>query len=257
MSSQHCGIKKSFLNSTKPEYTASSNQPFCLFHASNQTFGVRTSPLRLSEETAETVDTVEKVVEEAVEEVVEKSVGAGGKLVAIKEENVEFTAGIIGGIAGFAIGGPVIGAIGAAAANYAAKTDNEVSDIISAVSKSSIEVYNYLVKLDDRYELLTKAKASLESALAKLKSNESVDNETVKKVEAALATTTAKISEINEEYDVVGAGVTAFGVFGDLIEKAVTKAGELNEEYKLTDKALTSLNKASTLAKEKAAEVSK
>merc|ERR1712071_701770 len=213
------------------------------------TFGVRTSPLRLSEETAETVETVE--------EVVEKSVGAGGKLVAIKEENVEFTAGIIGGIAGFAIGGPVIGAIGAAAANYAAKTDNEVSDIISAVSKSSIEVYNYLVKLDDRYELLTKAKASLESALAKLKSNESVDNETVKKVEAALATTTAKISEINEEYDVVGAGVTAFGVFGDLIEKAVTKAGELNEEYKLTDKALTSLNKASTLAKEKAAEVSK
>ena len=64
----------------------------------------------------------------------------------------------------------------------------------------------------------------------------SVDPETVKKVEDALANTKSKIKEINDEYDLVGAGQTALGVVGDLVEKAVKKAGELNEEYALTDK---------------------
>lgn len=58
----------------------------------------------------------------------------------------------------------------------------------------------------------------------------------MKKVEDALANTQSKINEINEEYDLVGAGQTALGVVGDLVEKAVKKAGDLNEEYMLTDK---------------------
>ena len=37
-------------------------------------------------------------------------------IVAINEETVEFTAGLLGGAAGFIIGGPVLGAVGAAAA---------------------------------------------------------------------------------------------------------------------------------------------
>ncbi len=64
----------------------------------------------------------------------------------------------------------------------------------------------------------------------------SVNPETVKKVEDALANTSSKIKEINDEYDLVGAGQTALGVVGDLVEKAVKKAGEVNEEYQLTDK---------------------
>lgn len=174
----------------------------------------------------------------------------GGKLVPIKEETVEFTAGILGGVAGFALGGPVLAAIGAAAANYASKTENEVSDVISAVSKSSIQVYNYLTTLDEKYEILQKAKSSLDSALAKLEKQDNVDPETVEKVKKALATTKSKISEVNDEYDLVGGGVTALGVVGDLVEKAIKKAGELNEEYKLSDKAKEALKTAVDKAKE-------
>lgn len=167
----------------------------------------------------------------------------------IKEETVEFTAGILGGVAGFALGGPVFAAIGAAAANYASKTESDVSDVISAVSKSSIQVYNYLSTLDEKYEILNKAKGSLQSALEKLKSQESVDPATIEKVERALASTKAKIAEVNDEYDLVGGGVTALGVLGDLVEKAVKKAGELNEEYKLTNKAQEALKSAVEKAK--------
>ncbi len=170
-------------------------------------------------------------------------------IVPINEETVEFTAGILGGVVGFAIGGPVLGAIGAAAANYATKTDAEVGEILSAVSKTSIEIFNYFSKLDSKYELLDKAKTQLENALEKVKSSESANPETIEKIEKALSSTNSKIKEINDEYDLVGVGLTALGVVGDLVEKAVIKAGELNEEYQLSSKATAALAEAVEKAK--------
>jgi len=182
-----------------------------------------------------------------------------GKLIPIKEETVQFTAGVLGGVAGLAIGGPLLAAIGAAIANYVSKLggENEASTIVSAVSKTSLEVYNYLAKVDAKYELVSKAQESLENSLKKLKESDTVDPETVKKVETALTNTTSKLKEINEEYDLVGAGVTALGVVGDLVEKAVSKAGELNEEYKLSDKALAAVKEAVEKAKTAASEIPK
>jgi hypothetical protein len=176
----------------------------------------------------------------------------GGSLVPIKEETVEFTAGIVGGVVGFAVGGPVLGAIAAAAANYASKMDNDVSQVVSAVSKSSIQIYNYLTQLDSKYAILSKAQASLEDSLSKLKAQGNVNPDTIAKVESALSSTKSKISELNDEYDLVGAGTTALGVIGDLVEKAVAKAGELNEEYKISDKAKDALSGAVSKAKDAA-----
>jgi hypothetical protein len=176
----------------------------------------------------------------------------GGDLVPIKEETVEFTAGLLGGAVGFTIGGPILGLITAAAANYVSKSEGDASEVVSAVSKTSIEIYNYLIKLDNKYEILDKAKKSLEEAADKLKKSPNVDQEALDKVEAALATTKNKIEEVNDEYDLVGAASTALGVVGDLVEKAIKKAGELNEEYALTDKAKTALASAVDKAKAKA-----
>lgn len=178
---------------------------------------------------------------------------AGGKLVAIKEETVEFTAGLIGGAAGLVIGGPVLGAIGAAAANYVSKSEDDAGELVGTVSKSAIEVYNYLATLDNKYELLSKAQGSLQDALEKVKAQEKVDEEAIQKIEDALAATTAKIEEVNDEYDLVGSGMTALSVVGDLVEKTVAKVQELNEEYQLTDKAKDALTTAVDKAKDAAA----
>lgn len=174
-----------------------------------------------------------------------------GGLVPIKEDTIEFTAGLLGGAAGFIIGGPVLGALGACIANYAAKNGEEIGDITQAVSKTSIEIFNYLLKLDSKYEVLTKAQDSLGEAIGKVKANGNVQPETLDKLESAYESTTTKINEINEEYDLVGSGMTALGVVGDLVEKAIKKAGELNDEYKLTDKALESVNTAVSSASKK------
>jgi hypothetical protein len=209
--------------------------------APSQRVFVRPSGLRMSEESA--APTKPKPA---------PAKSSGGSLVPIKEETVEFTAGILGAVAGFAIGGPVLAAIGAAAANYASKSESEISDVVSAVSKSSIQIYNYLATLDEKYDILQKAKGSLDSALTKLKAQENVDPATIDKVEKALESTKTKIAEVNDEYDLVGGGMTALGVLGDLVEKAVKKVGELNEEYKLTDKAQEALKSAVEKAKEAA-----
>mmetsp|Transcript_14487 Transcript_14487/g.31855 ORF Transcript_14487/g.31855 Transcript_14487/m.31855 type:complete len:185 (+) Transcript_14487:486-1040(+) len=177
----------------------------------------------------------------------------GSSMVPIKEETVEFTAGIIGGAVGLVIGGPVVAAIGAAAANYASKVEGETGTVIGSVSKTAIEVYNYLTQLDAKYEVLKTAQSKLEESLEKVKA-QNADSATIQQIEDALGGVTSKISEINDEYDIVGAGVTALGVVGDLVEKAVKKASELNEEYQLTDKATSALADASSKAKSKVTE---
>jgi hypothetical protein len=181
-----------------------------------------------------------------------KKASEGGALVPVKEETIEFTAGILGGIAGLALGGPLLGVIGAAAANYVSKMDGDATDIVQSVSKASIDVFNYLANLDRKYEVLDNAKKSLQKSLDKLKEQETVDPQTVSKVENALKNTNAKIKEINDEYDLVGGATTALGVIGDLVEKAIKKAGEFNEEYQLSAKAKESLSKAVDKAKEAA-----
>eukprot|EP00549_Striatella_unipunctata_P012468 CAMPEP_0118697822 /NCGR_PEP_ID=MMETSP0800-20121206/14780_1 /TAXON_ID=210618 ORGANISM="Striatella unipunctata, Strain CCMP2910" /NCGR_SAMPLE_ID=MMETSP0800 /ASSEMBLY_ACC=CAM_ASM_000638 /LENGTH=227 /DNA_ID=CAMNT_0006597417 /DNA_START=141 /DNA_END=824 /DNA_ORIENTATION=- len=178
----------------------------------------------------------------------------GGALVPLKEETVEFTAGILGGVAGFAIAGPLGGAIAATTANYISKTDTDVSEIVTAVSKSTIQIYNYLSKIDTKYELLKKASDSLEKAIDKVKSNPSVDPAVLEKLETSLATTKGKIEEINGEYDLVGSGVTALGVVGELVESAIKKAGELNSDYQLTDKAISAVTSAVDKVKTKVSE---
>merc|ERR1712228_337207 len=111
---------------------------------------------------------------------------------------------------------------------------------------------NYFNKLDQKYELLDGAKNTLSNTLDKIKSSGKTDPEVIEKVEKALESTTSKIKEINEEYDLVGATTTALGAAGELVERAVAKAGELNEDYKLSDRALDSLKKGVDMAKEKA-----
>lgn len=176
----------------------------------------------------------------------------GGALVPISEESVQFTAGVIGGVAGFALAGPVGATIGAGFANFASKTEEDVGEIIQNLSKTSLEVYNYMVKLDNKYTVLKKAQGALQSSYDSIKDTDSVDPETLAKVEKALADTTSKIGEINDEYDIVGAGLQALGIVGDITEKAVLKTVELNKEYKLTDKGIEAVKRLVDKVKESA-----
>ena len=164
----------------------------------------------------------------------------GGALVPVKEENIQFTAGVIGGAVGFTLAGPLGGAIAAGFTNYVSrqKDDEVIGEVFTNLSKTTLEVVNYVNALNEKYTVLNKAQSALEASYDKLKGQEKVDTESLAKVEKALSDTRGKITEINDEYDIVGAGFQALGIVGDVTEKAVKKSIELNEEYKITDKGI-------------------
>jgi len=163
-------------------------------------------------------------------------------LVPVNEATIEFTSGLLGGALGFAVGGPVLAAIVAAATNYVSKNDEgEVSEIVQTVSKSTIQVYNYFAKLDAKYEVVDGARKNLQNTLDDLKNNEKIDPKVIEQTEKALEATKARLDDLNKEYDFVNAGSVAFGVVGDLVEKAVNTIGDFNSEYGLTDRAKNSI----------------
>lgn len=162
-----------------------------------------------------------------------------GALVAINQENIEFTAGVLGAVLGLLVGGPYLAAIGAAAANLASKAEGNV---VGTISKSGIEVLNTLIGFNAQYGVLDKAGTAVSGAVDKLKTSDAVDQESFAKIEEALGKAKAKVTEVNDEYDLVGAVMTALGVVGDVVEKTAKTAGELNEQYQLTSKAKDALD---------------
>jgi len=163
-------------------------------------------------------------------------------LVPVNEASIEFTSGLLGGALGFAVGGPVLAAIVAAATNYVSRNNKgEVTEIVQTVSKSTIQVYNYFAKLDAKYEMLEGARKSLQNALDDLEKSKTVDPKVVEQTEKALENTKKRLEDLNREYDFVNAGSVAFGVVGDLVEKAVNTIGDFNSEYQLTERARISI----------------
>lgn len=160
-------------------------------------------------------------------------------IVPVNESTIEFTSGLIAGIVGLALAGPVGGAVAALAANYASRTqgDLDAGDVIRSVSKSAIQVYNYLSRLDDKYRGLEKARESLAAAYKQLESEPNADPLYLRRIEQSLERTAARMRELNEKYDLVDSGFVALGVVGDLVEITLNKIDEVNGKYKLTDRA--------------------
>merc|ERR1719281_88605 len=168
------------------------------------------------------------------------------ELVPVNEDSIKTSSAVTAGGAGFLVGGPVFGAITAAAGNYAAKQDSEVGEVVRGVGKVSLDVYNFLLKINGKYDLTDKAGAQLKDQLNKLKAGSS--GETIAKVEDALGKATSKFAELDKEYDLVEKGKQALGYAGDLSDKGI----ELNAEYKLTDQVVAKVTEAGSAAAAKA-----
>ena len=160
----------------------------------------------------------------------------GGAIVAVNEATVEFTAGVLGGVAGFAIAGPA-GAIAVAAfTNYLSKQDDDMATVVQSFSKTALEVSNYLLKLESKYDVLYRTKIQLEDTLDKLKESDGVKGEAIDKVEKALASTVTRMAVISDEYDFWGETTSALGFVGELVEKTATTIQTINKDFKLLDR---------------------
>ncbi|KAJ8598883.1 hypothetical protein CTAYLR_009972 [Chrysophaeum taylorii] len=157
-----------------------------------------------------------------------------GAMVAVNEETVKTSASISSAAVGLVLGGPIFAVIAAVAGNYVATQDSEVGEVARGVGKVSIDVLNFLLRLNQKYDLSTKASDAATDAVAKLKEKDT--DGTLDQVTKVLSDTSGKITEINDEYDLVGKSKQAISYAGELSTKAIDKGIELNDEYKIVDK---------------------
>mmetsp|Transcript_4382 Transcript_4382/g.13705 ORF Transcript_4382/g.13705 Transcript_4382/m.13705 type:complete len:227 (-) Transcript_4382:406-1086(-) len=155
-------------------------------------------------------------------------------LIKVTEETVQQAASISGATAGLVLGGPFFAIAGAIAGNYAAKQEGEVSEAVRGLGKAAIEFANFLVKLNSKYDLTSKASDAAGGAIAQLKEKDT--DGTIAKVESVLSDATSKASDLEKEYSLIDKAKQALGYAGDLSTQAVDKAIELNAEYKISDK---------------------
>lgn len=174
---------------------------------------------------------------------------ADGAIIAINQETVEFTSGILGGALALALGANLPFAVAAAAAaNYISKKDGlgEVNQLIQAVSTASLGTVNWFGKLDSKYTILGKLTDSLDKSLDELKNGEGASAQTVKTIEE----TTKKIQQLADEIDLIEGGKQALGAVGDVLETSIDKAFDVNKEFKLTERAAGAAKKAIDNAKD-------
>lgn len=180
-------------------------------------------------------------------------------IVAVNEETIKQAASVSTATAGLIIGGPVFAVLALVAGNYVAQQDSEVGEVTRGLGKLSLDIINFLLKVNTKYDLSTKATAAASDAVDKLKEQD--DNGALTKVEDVLSDASSKFAALNSEYDLVEKGKQAIAYAGELSNKAIDKSIELNDEYKITDKVVDSVksavSKASDAAKNQAAGVVK
>ena len=155
--------------------------------------------------------------------------------VVLNEAAVEFTAGVIGGVVGFAVAGPMGAVAAATVANYCSRQEDEISTVVQGISKTVLEGYNHIMKLEAKYDFMEKAKMNVEGTLKKVKKSEAVNGKVIERVEKALGSTVSKVAMIGHETNLWGTTTTFFGFLGDLVEKTVHVAGDFTKELQLVD----------------------
>merc|ERR1711916_178178 len=104
------------------------------------------------------------------------------ELVPLDKTNIEAAAAVTGGILGLVLTGPVGAVILAALTNYVVKKENESGEALRGLGKTVVESYNFLNKLNSKYELSDKVSKSVGAAVDSAES----ESETVGEVKKAL-----------------------------------------------------------------------
>lgn len=172
-----------------------------------------------------------------------------GAIIAINQETIEFTSGVLGGAVALAFGAsPVLAVVAAAAANYVSKKDDlgEINEFMQGVTKASLNTINWLGKLDTKYTILGNIQANIDKSINDLKNSESDSAEAVKKIEGY----SKQLTKLADDIDLLAGSKQALGAVGDVLETGIDKAVDANKEYKLTDRATEAAKKAVEKAKD-------
>lgn len=169
-------------------------------------------------------------------------------LVPVEKANIETSAAVTGGLIGFFVGGPVLGISLAAATNYIVKKDGESGDALRGIGKAVIESWNYLTKLNAKYNISGKVSDSIGNAV------DSSDSDTVQKISSSVNQVKSTINDLNSQYDLTSKGKEVLTATASLTDTAIDKVIELNDKYNFVETAKKSVGDISEKVKDAVAE---
>jgi len=171
-------------------------------------------------------------------------------IVPINESTVQFTAGALGGAAGFIVGGPILGIITASVFNYLSRKEEDKSSsasattttspkkIVDTASQTALLAYNYVAQFEKKNKIVDSIFRFMERLTDKAKETDTPAAEALVTLESTLGGIANTVEELNDDYDIVGGVGTVLDSIGDLVEISVDKVVELNDEYKFTNRAV-------------------
>lgn len=172
-------------------------------------------------------------------------------MIAETEENIKTTSTVVGALTGFVLGGPIFSVGFAAAANYLATKDDDAGEVTKGIGQTSLQMWNFLLRLDDKYGISSilgkKAAGAVASAKTSLKEGGSGD--VVDQIDTALSTATDKLGELNKEYQLGDKAKSALSSAGDLSNQVIDAGLKANAENDYTGKLAESIKEAVNKAK--------
>jgi len=170
------------------------------------------------------------------------------ELVPVNPDTIKTSTAVVAGIAGFVLGGPVFAGIFAAGANYVATKENEFGEVATGVGQVSLQLYNFVLKLNGKYDLTGKASDAAGSAFSELKSKD--ENDVLEKVEGALKTVSTSLGDLNSEYDLGDKAKDLLKKADSASVAAIDKGIEFSKEKELGSKVKDLAGKAVDKVKE-------
>lgn len=172
-----------------------------------------------------------------------QSEGSSVALVKVTEQNALTTVGVLGGLAGLALGGVWVGGALFMAGSYLARQkDSDLSSALKGVASGGLEALNFVNYISDKYAIPDKVGSALSEAVDKAKRD---NKESLSPVTNVLEQAAAAVAAFDKDVgikDTVGSLLTSAG---DLAAQAVEQAVRLNDEYKVTDKIKAKIEEAS------------
>lgn len=151
------------------------------------------------------------------------------------------------GVLGFLLAGPWGALVLAAVSNYVSKKDDEAGEAVRGFGKTGLETYNYLTKLNAKYDISGKVGGAMSSAFDSIE----MESESLSKLKETVSETKAKVTQLDKEYDFVGKAKQVTIAAGTVTDSAIDKVTELDRKYDFIGSASKAVKSAIDKAAQK------
>jgi hypothetical protein len=160
------------------------------------------------------------------------------------EESIRGASAVVGALAGFVLGGPLLALIGASWTSYSCTiAQSDAGEAARGTGKWALDLHNFVAKINRKNSFVQKLSSSVGGLYRRFKKEVAPEASVLDKAEASLQSTLDFTGRISQEFDLPGVMGKALVKTGELSVVAVKSLVKYNEENKVTDKFWTWVKK--------------